>query len=383
MRLFRLKSISRNHFTPCRVFGCVWKIWSNGKSFLLTVKSPTSAIKSITLSFYLQMISRTYKQREREREREREERAQGFETHLPSAPPHAPTRERCSSTPHADADSRSPTLRRAVPPYLIHSTSPPPTLSSTCTRSTKAKLSLMPTKPISPSTSLIRHSHIASETLLSNPPSTIPNPHPFKPISLFFSSLTQPHLRDHAAEIIVHDPPMTNLSLSRSTYLFPPIFDHSLCLPLLVWSNCLSLGNDFVLIFVFLSLYIEIFNYKICLDAKKVAEKKWENSIFIMQTNTWKYFLKQFLYYSQTLKNIFLSQKYFSFSKIFSPKKIILYSTKRILNGKCLYFSVSFSYQLPASVISQTQNSFIFNKCSLPLSNGLASILSPCWPRLR
>ena len=237
-------------------------------------------------------------EREREREREREERAQGFETHLPSAPPHTPTRERCSSTPHADADSRSPTLRRAVPPYLIHSTSPPPTLSSTCTRSTKAKLSLMPTKPISPSTSLIRHSHIASETLLSNPPSTIPNPHPFKPISLFFSSLTQPHLRDHAAEIIAHDPPMTNLSLSRSTYLFPPIFDHSLCLPLLVWSNCLSLGNDFVFIFVFLSLYIEIFNYKICLEAKKVAEKKWENSIFIMQTNTWKYFLKQFLYYS-------------------------------------------------------------------------------------
>ncbi|KAF3951859.1 hypothetical protein CMV_022529 [Castanea mollissima] len=31
-------------------------------------------------------------------------------------------------------------------------------------------------KPISPPTSLIRHSHVAGETLLSNPPSTIPDP---------------------------------------------------------------------------------------------------------------------------------------------------------------------------------------------------------------
>ena len=202
---------------------------------MLTVKSPTSAIKSITLSFYLQMISRTYKQREREREREGERRkSTGVRNPSPlSSTPHTneremqlhPTRRRRFEVPH------TPTSSAAIP---NHSTSPPSTLSSTCTRSTKAKLSLMPTKPISPSTSPIRHSHIASETLLSNPPSTIPNPHPFKPISLFFSSLTQPHLRDHAAEIIAHDPPMTNLSLSRSTYLFPPIFDHSLCLPLLV-----------------------------------------------------------------------------------------------------------------------------------------------------
>ena len=178
------------------------------------------------INYTLILPSNDFQDLQTEREREREgERRKSTGVRNPSP---------LSSTPHADADSRSPTLRRAVPPYLIHSTSPPPTLSSTCTRSTKAKLSLMPTKPISPSTSLIRHSHIASETLLSNPPSTIPNPHPFKPISLFFSSLTQPHLRDHAAEIIAHDPPMTNLSLSRSTYLFPPIFDHSLCLPLLV-----------------------------------------------------------------------------------------------------------------------------------------------------
>ncbi|KAF3960782.1 hypothetical protein CMV_014526 [Castanea mollissima] len=72
---------------------------------------------------------------------------------------------------------------------------------------------------ISPPTSPIRHSYVADETLLLNLLSTIPNPHPFKLISLFFSSLTQPHLRDHAAkiapqhrqdrasEILAHDPP--------------------------------------------------------------------------------------------------------------------------------------------------------------------------------
>ena len=80
--------------------------------------------------------------------------------------------------------------------------------------------------------------------------------------SLFFSSLTLPHLQDHAVEvasqhrrdraakIVTHDPPMTDLSLSRSTCPFPSIFDHSLFLPLSVWPNCLSLTNGFVLIFV-------------------------------------------------------------------------------------------------------------------------------------
>ena len=42
-----------------------WKI-----NYTLTVKSPTSAIKPMQPSFYLQMISRTHRQRERERERE-------------------------------------------------------------------------------------------------------------------------------------------------------------------------------------------------------------------------------------------------------------------------------------------------------------------------
>ena len=134
-----------------------------------------------------------------------------------SALPYTPTRGRQSSTPHAGTGSRfahTPMSSAAVFPstpvgfipflFISHSTSPPPTSSSACTQSTKAKPTLMSVKPISPPISPIRRSHAAGETLLPNPPSTIPDPYPFKPIALFFSSLTQPHLQDHAVEIVPH-----------------------------------------------------------------------------------------------------------------------------------------------------------------------------------
>ena len=44
---------SGKQFTPYHVFGCAWKIWSNGKPFPLTVKYPPYKCKS----FYLQIIS--------------------------------------------------------------------------------------------------------------------------------------------------------------------------------------------------------------------------------------------------------------------------------------------------------------------------------------
>ena len=46
MCLFQLKMYSGKQFTPCRVFGCAWKIWSNGKSFPSTVKYPPHKCKS-------------------------------------------------------------------------------------------------------------------------------------------------------------------------------------------------------------------------------------------------------------------------------------------------------------------------------------------------
>ena len=72
-----------------------WKI-----NYTLTIKSPTSAVKSITPSFYLQMISRT--QRERERE------SIGVRNPSPLSSTHSTMRERCNSTPHTDAGLRSP-----------------------------------------------------------------------------------------------------------------------------------------------------------------------------------------------------------------------------------------------------------------------------------
>ena len=114
----------------------------------------------------------------------------------------------------------------------------------------QGKPTVTPAKPISPPTSPIHRSRATSKTLLSNLPSTIPDPHPFKPISLFFSSLTQPHLQDHAKITVCQDrtpaPPRSRCQdrrtwpthdwslSSQSTYPFPSIFDHSLFLPLSV-----------------------------------------------------------------------------------------------------------------------------------------------------
>ena len=117
--------------------------------------------------------------------------------------PHAPTRERRSSTPHADASLRFP---------------------------------LTPAKPISPPTSPIRSSHIAGETLLSNPLFTIPDP---------------------PKTNLVLDPPKTdlvaavedrsrwpNLHLFLDLFVFP-LISHSFFL----LSSSLWIKNVFILIF--------------------------------------------------------------------------------------------------------------------------------------
>ena len=81
--------------------------------------------------------------------------------------------------------------------------------------------------------------------------------------------------------------PVTNLSLSLNFW--------SLSLPpSLSLTELWSLTNGVVLIFVFLSLYIEIFYYKICLVAEKMGEKMWESSRKI-----------EFLECNQTHENIF------------------------------------------------------------------------------
>ena len=120
-----------------------------------------------------------------------------FKAFLEFFTPHGPTRQALQlhpthqregdrAPPHTLTSIRGPPiLRRAMPPFSpthqwvfslffsSHSTSPPPTSSSACTRSTKAKPPLTPAKPISPPTSPIHCSHAAGKTLLSNPPSTI------------------------------------------------------------------------------------------------------------------------------------------------------------------------------------------------------------------
>ena len=96
--------------------------------------------------------------------------------------------------------------------------------------------------------------------------------------TLFISILTPPEACHRWTGLIAYNPPMINLSLSRSTSLFPSICDHSLfLLPLSVWQNGFVYWEWFCFDFCFFkSLHITIFYYKICLVAEKIDEKMWE-----------------------------------------------------------------------------------------------------------
>ena len=68
LHLFRLKMDSGKQFTPYHVFGCAWKIWSNGKTFPLTVKRTHFSRKvNYTLILPLNDFQDSHRERERER----------------------------------------------------------------------------------------------------------------------------------------------------------------------------------------------------------------------------------------------------------------------------------------------------------------------------
>ena len=118
--------------------------------------------------------------------------------------------------------------------------------------------------------------------------------------------------------------PTHDQSLSFSISLSLPLNLRSLSLPPLSLSltKFLSLMNGFVLIFVSLCLFIEVFYYEICLEAEKMAEKMWGTSRKIV-----------FLECNKTPENIFQNNfhnvakhlKIFSFPKnIFTWKYFTL-----------------------------------------------------------
>ena len=101
--LFCLKTISGNHFTPYRVFGCAWKIWSNEKSFPLTVKRSHFSRK---INYTLILPSNDFQDSDREREGEKKE----YKGPKPISPQLHPThqRERGATPPHTQTPVRSP-----------------------------------------------------------------------------------------------------------------------------------------------------------------------------------------------------------------------------------------------------------------------------------
>ena len=107
----------------------------------------------------------------------------------------------------------------------------------------------------------IVHTTTLDRPIASNP-STHHNPRSYH--------RTQPqHWQDRT-----HDPPMLDLSLSRSTSPFPSIVNHSLFLPLSPFHRIFEFNECFILIFVSFKFIIEIFYYEICcLEAEKIVEK--------------------------------------------------------------------------------------------------------------
>ena len=140
-------------------------------------------------------------------------------------------------SPHTPTSSATifPSTPVSFLPFLLlsHSTSPLPTLSSTCTQSIEPKLSLTPAKPYSPPTSPICHSNVAGEVVLSNPPSIIPDPHPLKPIE----NPNFPHL-------------LCPCLLRSNLYIF---------IYLLIWFIYLF-NYPFIYLFIYLLIYSDVDN---------------------------------------------------------------------------------------------------------------------------
>ena len=124
VRLFHLKIISGNHFTPCHVFGCAWKFWSNRKSFSLTVKCAWLKCKidykSILPSNQFRKKKKKAPNQERERKRghhRRKEREKESEREPPTV------RERKAG--HLNLRSTAPPSRLCLSPPIKQRSTPP------------------------------------------------------------------------------------------------------------------------------------------------------------------------------------------------------------------------------------------------------------------
>ena len=100
-----------------------WKI-----NYTLTVKSPTSTVKPMQPSFYLQMISKTHRQRERERERELEHE---HTPHTVQNPDHA-SPQPSSGQPRLCRPIAQITRRPSFLFFLSSSSTSPPSRSKSC-----------------------------------------------------------------------------------------------------------------------------------------------------------------------------------------------------------------------------------------------------------
>ena len=228
------------YFTPSRVFGCACKIWLTWKWVPLTVKYSPFTSKTIyrpILPSKLIFWSLTPEKRER---------ARGKVTNS-DHPPRNPVRSRCPIPLHIALMSHAKPKPKhgEIGRRWSLDCRPQPIALLSCMQPWFGSDRLL---TISSATTRDRSRHFFLSISLSLPP-----------------PLDQP----------THD--QSPLSLSQFASLFSSIA-HSFFLPLLVWPRMTMFDEwFFVLSFVFLSLYIEIFYYKICLKAEKMwkTSRKW------------------------------------------------------------------------------------------------------------
>ena len=196
LRLFWLQTTSGNAFLEKWVFACYWKLGQTENVFSVDYKIRAMGCKI----FSVVIFTLNHFQRRAKRERGRERR-----THRHTNRERERERERSRRRTHDRAGQIAVLFIQA--PLRSHTSTPAPTRSIHIQELRSLLHELQST------------SMSSNPSFMSSDPSTSMS---FDPSSMSSDS---------------HDPPMPNLSLSRSTSLFPSLVDHSLFLLLFVWPS--------------------------------------------------------------------------------------------------------------------------------------------------
>ena len=117
LRLFRLKMDWGKQFTPCCVFGCAWKIWSNRKLFPLTVKWACLKCKIDYRSIL--PTNHFWKKKKKKKKKNWTKRESESEREPPTVREREAGNLNLRSTPPPSGPCLSPLIKQRLTPLLI------------------------------------------------------------------------------------------------------------------------------------------------------------------------------------------------------------------------------------------------------------------------